>query len=227
MKKRFAFLSLFGVMSLLVVGCDHSTTAWEDVKTAARYFNRGMHSIWGRTYEDPVLASSEDFDELSDEEFIPLDDKQLKAGFVSSDVGIGQSNMQPGTQGIPYLERFKEPSAALLSVFQRMHFDTDDHVVRNKQELFAIQKIAAFMKKNPNLYLCVEGHCDQRASAAYNMALGTRRANHVRVLLIKNGVDFNRIYPVSYGKERLLAQGNDANSLFQNRRVQFKIFEKK
>ena len=58
------------------------------------------------------------------------------------------------------------------------------------------------------------------------MALGTRRANHIRVLLIKQGVDFNRIYTVSYGKEKPLANGSSREELKQNRRAEFKIYKK-
>jgi peptidoglycan-associated lipoprotein len=90
----------------------------------------------------------------------------------------------------------------------------------------SIQKIATYLKKNPSIYLNIEGHCDERASAAYNMALGLRRANHVRVLLIKQGIDFNRIYTVSHGKEKPKSLGHAEEALSQNRRAEFKIYKR-
>jgi peptidoglycan-associated lipoprotein len=59
------------------------------------------------------------------------------------------------------------------------------------------------------------------------MALVTRRANHVRVLLIKQGVDFNRIYTISNGKEKPLAQGHSPDAWKRNRRCEYKIYHKR
>jgi peptidoglycan-associated lipoprotein len=72
----------------------------------------------------------------------------------------------------------------------------------------------------------IEGHTDERASASYNLALGMRRANHIRQLLVKNGVSLNRIYTVSRGKEQPFALGHTPDDWKQNRRGEFKIFEK-
>ena len=89
-----------------------------------------------------------------------------------------------------------------------------------------IHQIAAYLKNHPSDLLLIEGHTDERASASYNMALGMRRANHIRQLLVKNGVDLNRIYTVSRGKELPLALGHTPVDWKQNRRGEFKIFER-
>jgi peptidoglycan-associated lipoprotein len=72
----------------------------------------------------------------------------------------------------------------------------------------------------------IEGHTDERASASYNMALGMRRANFVRSFLVKQGADLNRIFTVSQGKERPLAQGHSPDDWKLNRRSEFKIYQK-
>lgn len=72
----------------------------------------------------------------------------------------------------------------------------------------------------------VEGHTDERAPAGYNVALGMRRANHIRALLVKNGIDPNRVYTVSHGKEQPIAAGHSPEDWKVNRRAEFKIFEK-
>ncbi len=226
MKRLVAIFITCATVSLISFGCQRSAgQTWEDVKTAGRYINRGIDTLCGKHY-DTALFEEGEFIGPTDEEFIPLSDKDLAAKYKVSDAAIAQPKFSPGEKGIPQLNYFKNPTAQLFSVFRNLNFETDDHVLRSKEDVFAIQKIAAFLKKNKNMYICVEGHCDERASAAYNMALGTRRANHIRVILIKNGVDYNKIYTVSYGKEKPIAAGHNAEDWKLNRRVQFKLFEK-
>ena len=143
-------------------------------------------------------------------------------------MAVPQPKNAPGEKNssIASIDQFKNPAAKYGNIFQLVHFATDDHILRSKADLNTVMKIATFMKKNPGHHLIVEGHCDERASAAYNMALGTKRANHVRMLLIKQGVDASRIYPISYGKEKPVVQNSSPESWQQNRRAQFKIYEK-
>ncbi len=211
----------------MLTGCDTSNVAWENVKTAGRYIQKGLDSLWGKDYESYQVQSDEEFVGPNDEDFIPLSDSDLKNQFVASDRAIPQPKYSPGdTQsGIPNLQNFKTP-ANLANILKNISFETDDHVVRDKEDLMIVSKIATYLKIHPKSYLCIEGHCDNRASAAYNMALGTRRANHIRVLLIKQGVDFNKIYTISHGKEKPIALGNNPQDWRINRRAQFKIFEK-
>lgn len=210
---------------LLASSCSrHSNQAWEDVKTAGRYMQRGVDSLWGKNYESKMLTSDEEFIGPDDDDFIPLRDCDLKNTFVDS--ALPQPKGVPGQKGIPSLEHFYEPPAALRSVFQMVHFETDEHVLKEKEDLAAINRIASYLKKNPGTYLVISGHTDERASASYNIALGTRRANYVRSLLVKAGIDLNRIYAVSRGKEEPLSFGHSAEDWKQNRRAEFKIFER-
>lgn len=78
-----------------------------------------------------------------------------------------------------------------------------------------------WMKKNSKAKLTIEGHCDQRGSAEYNLALGERRANAVRQVFISNGISGNRITTVSFGKEKLLAQSDSDEAMAKNRRANF------
>ncbi|MBI3236675.1 MAG: OmpA family protein, partial [Chlamydiales bacterium] len=87
--------------------------------------------------------------------------------------------------------------------------------------------MASYLKAHPNVYLFVTGHCDERGPEAYNLALGTRRANYVRGYLVKNGVDANRIHTVSYGKEKPCDLRHNAEGWSKNRRAEFKIYEKR
>jgi peptidoglycan-associated lipoprotein len=82
------------------------------------------------------------------------------------------------------------------------------------------------MKNHPRLYVFVEGHCDKRGSGSYNFALGANRANGVRTALIQEGVSPDRVFTVSYGKEKLLFEEDGEEFHRLNRRSQFKVYEK-
>jgi peptidoglycan-associated lipoprotein len=127
---------------------------------------------------------------------------------------------------MPALSEFYAPSALLQVYFHAVHFDTDEYVSKDKHELETLTQLAAYLKQNQNIYLFIQGHCDERASASYNMALGLRRANFVRSFLVKQGVDLNRIFTTSCGKEQPLALGHSPNDWKANRRSEFKIYEK-
>jgi peptidoglycan-associated lipoprotein len=80
---------------------------------------------------------------------------------------------------------------------------------------------AAWMSANPAAKLVVEGHCDERGTSEYNMALGERRANTAKDYLVGLGVDTARLRTVSYGEERPLDPGHDEAAWAKNRRVHF------
>lgn len=219
------FLSVFCVV--LATSCSKSSQSWEDVKTASRHVQRGLDSMFGKDYESRMLASEEDFIGPYDSEFIPLNDADLKRMLGAADMALPQPKGVPGQSGIPMLDQFYTPPEAIRSLFQTLHFETDEHVLRQKSDLMTVMQIASYLKKNPNVFLTVTGHCDERASASYNMALGVRRANYIRGLLVKNGVDLNRIYTVSRGKEAPISLGHTEEDWRANRRAEFKIYEKR
>ncbi|MDG1436453.1 MAG: peptidoglycan-associated lipoprotein Pal [Rickettsiaceae bacterium] len=78
---------------------------------------------------------------------------------------------------------------------------------------------AKWFSERKTLKVVIEGHCDERGTREYNMALGERRANTVKQFLVKNGVSMDRIETVSYGKEKPEVMGNDQASYAKNRRA--------
>ena len=80
---------------------------------------------------------------------------------------------------------------------------------------------AAYLIKNPNATVKIEGHCDERGTREYNIALGDRRATAVRQLLKLQGVADKQIATISFGEERPIAMGHDEDSWWQNRRAVF------
>jgi len=86
-----------------------------------------------------------------------------------------------------------------------------------------LERIAAWAKANPQASLTVEGHCDDRGTREYNLALGERRAEAARDVEVALGVAAGRLQTVSYGKERPAAIGETEAAWAQNRRAVFVI----
>ncbi len=101
-------------------------------------------------------------------------------------------------------------------------FDFDKYNIRTDQKPEANQD-GSWLDKWANVKILIEGHCDERGTAAYNMALGEKRASTVREYLETLGVKPDRIQIISYGKERPFAQGHDEEAWAQNRRDHFVI----
>ena len=89
-----------------------------------------------------------------------------------------------------------------------------------------LDKIAAYLQKNPSLGLVIEGHCDSRGTDEYNRALGERRANAIRAYLVTKGVADGKIKTVSYGEDKPAGDGHDESAWSRNRRGEFAIFQK-
>jgi peptidoglycan-associated lipoprotein len=99
----------------------------------------------------------------------------------------------------------------------RVFFGYDSDVLdETSQEKLRAQ--AAWLGKYPNVRIAVEGHCDERGTREYNLALGDRRAEAVRTYLTSLGVNGERVTTISYGKERPDAVGSDDESWARNRR---------
>jgi peptidoglycan-associated lipoprotein len=86
-------------------------------------------------------------------------------------------------------------------VGDRVYFDLDRYDVR-PEGMATLQRQAQFLNEHPELTLRIEGHCDERGTREYNLALGDRRANAVREALVSLGVDRGRLSTISYGKDR-------------------------
>ncbi|MAF47498.1 MAG: peptidoglycan-associated lipoprotein Pal [Rhodospirillales bacterium] len=105
----------------------------------------------------------------------------------------------------------------VINVGDRVFFDFDKSNIRANQR-GQLEKQAAWLKKYPSVSITIEGHCDERGTREYNLALGERRANSTRDFLVALGVNPNRLKTISYGKERPVALGHEEASWRQNRR---------
>jgi len=109
-----------------------------------------------------------------------------------------------------------------ISPLQDIHFAFDDYSLTDQAKVI-LEKNATWMKNNPNAKVQIEGHCDERGTNEYNLALGERRANSAKKYLIKLGVQEDRLPTVSYGEERPLDPGHNEGAWAKNRRDHFTI----
>lgn len=105
-----------------------------------------------------------------------------------------------------------------------IYFDYDKADIRAADQA-SIQSDAAFLQQHPNIHITVEGHCDERGSTEYNLALGTNRADSVKNALIQAGVSGSRIKVYSYGKEKPFCTESNESCWQQNRRGHF-VYER-
>ena len=94
-------------------------------------------------------------------------------------------------------------------------FDSSDLTAESRA---ALEKQAAWMKKFGGVRVVLEGHCDERGTREYNLALGERRANAAKDYLVALGINPARVKTISYGKERPAALGHNESACAQNRR---------
>jgi peptidoglycan-associated lipoprotein len=99
-----------------------------------------------------------------------------------------------------------------------IYFETDRYNI-DSEDVAALTTQAQWLMRYPAKRVTLEGHCDERGTREYNLALGERRANAAKSYLVSLGVDAARLTTVSYGKERPVALGSDEESWAKNRRA--------
>ena len=115
-------------------------------------------------------------------------------------------SVQPGTE-----------QDLVQNVGDRVFFDYDKSDIKAEGRQ-VLQRQADWLKKYSNVTVTVEGHCDERGTREYNLALGERRATAVKKMLVALGVTPNRVSTISYGKERPAVVGSNEAAYAQNRR---------
>jgi len=103
------------------------------------------------------------------------------------------------------------------NVGDTVHFAFDRYQIEDSDKVL-LQKQAVWLNKYPHVRVTIEGHCDERGTREYNLALGARRANSVKEYLVAQGVAFGRVGTISYGKERPICTESNEDCWAQNRR---------
>jgi peptidoglycan-associated lipoprotein len=116
----------------------------------------------------------------------------------------------------------QSPDAMLAKVGSTVYFGYDESSLSTEAQA-TLDRQAAFLKANPTIRIAIEGHCDERGTREYNLALGDRRASAARDYLVAKGVNSSRLATISYGKERPAVGGSNDTSYALNRRSMSKI----
>ncbi len=110
----------------------------------------------------------------------------------------------------------------LGKVFSDIHFGYDQYRVLDR-DISTLEEVAAWLNENPEARILIEGHCDERGTNEYNMALGEQRALAARRYLVGLGIDSGRLTTISYGEERPAALGSTEDTWSRNRRGHFAV----
>lgn len=217
-----------GLMIFVLSGCKRrSDDVWDDTKSCSRHIGRGFRSLAGKHGDsrvvrcrDEFMCASGGFEDYGDLDFEPLPDQPLSPEAYNYRVEPGQNGSVPG------IEAFQDPSydPQLRGIFRRVQFPYNSSLVKGGENMEIVRSVAGYMKQHPNSYIFIEGHCDERGAEAFNLALGARRSNAVREVLMKEGVSPDHVFTVSYGRERPLDLGHTEESWSINRRAEFKIY---
>ena len=119
--------------------------------------------------------------------------------------------------GASSIGSIRTPDELLAKVGSTVYFDYDQSSLTSEAQA-TLDRQAAFLKASPSFRLIIEGHCDERGTREYNLALGDRRASAVRDYLVAKGINASRLSTISYGKERPSVGGSNDTSYALNRR---------
>jgi peptidoglycan-associated lipoprotein len=150
--------------------------------------------------------------------------KEPETGMITTDGDLSQqtttsmtdSSMTAGQQTPGSAQDF------VVNVGDRVFFGYDQYDLSGEART-QIERQAQWLKQYPNVTLIVEGHCDERGSDEYNIALGRRRAEAAKRYLTDRGVDASRIETASFGRERPAVQGTTEEAWSRNRRDEFEL----
>lgn len=247
LKKLSLYFLVLGLLLGTTTSCYRtSDQVWDDSRSAGRHMTRGLRTMGGKHGDSRAVQSREEFMAMNDGmyvddgmyvsnqnyvcDFVPLSDQSYESQMAMAEYVSRQPRETPGDPGstIPGIESFRDPSinSTWAAIFRNINFEYNSNLVKGQDNLDTIHAVANYMRRNPNVYVFVEGHCDERGPEAYNLALGARRSNAVRNQLLQEGVNADNIFTISYGKECPLFHDQNEESYQQNRRAEFKIYQR-
>jgi len=135
-----------------------------------------------------------------------------------------QDSIRRAQEEAERMRRASDEEAARIrsALSQVINFDFDRSEVRSSDAAILDAKLP-ILQQNANVRLRISGHCDERGSDEYNLALGMRRANAAKQYLVDRGIDPSRIEVVSFGEERPVDAGHSEDAWARNRRAEFEI----
>jgi peptidoglycan-associated lipoprotein len=207
MKRKSYIVSVIFVLciGLILMGCPKKTVVKDEPSAKAEVAKIEAE----RVAKEKEMEAKEK--EVKEKEAARLKEEQAKKEFERSLV----AKRTPGIEG----EVFE--SSLLKPIF----FDFDKYDIR-PADTEILKGNSALLKKFPNVKIQIEGHCDERGTNEYNLALGERRANSTKKYLTSLGIKADRVSTISYGEEKVLDPGHNEEAWTKNRRAHFLITAK-
>lgn len=139
------------------------------------------------------------------------EEEGVQTGDVAADSNVGSRNIKFDPRG---------SDSGSIKGLNTIRFSYDDASITSEARRI-LSSNAEWIKANSDATVQIEGHCDERGSVEYNLALGERRANAVKKYLVGLGIDGSRLTVISYGKEKPLDTSNTEAGMAKNRRANF------
>lgn len=207
MKRKSYIVSVIFILciGLILMGCPKKTVVKDEPSAKAEAAKIEAERV-AKAKESEAKEK-----EVKEKEAVRLKEEQAKKEFERSLV----AKRTPGIEG----EVFE--SSLLKPIF----FDFDKYDIR-PADTEILKGNSALLKKFPNVKIQIEGHCDERGTNEYNLALGERRANSTKKYLTSLGIKADRVSTISYGEEKVLDPGHNEEAWTKNRRAHFLITAK-
>ena len=133
--------------------------------------------------------------------------------FLGNDSGSGSGSGMDEARTLPFEE---------TNSLQDIHFNFDQYDL-DEDSRNTLRKNASYLKANSSEVVEIQGHCDERGTNNYNVALGERRAHSTKMYLVSQGVSARRIHTISYGEEKPFCFDSNASCWGKNRRAHFRV----
>ena len=200
-KKGLVVLVLILCVGLLLTGCPKKTVMKEEPST------RKAEEAVAEREKAAKLAAEQEAARIREEEAKKAKEKEFEKSMVAK--------KEPGIAGEVFESR----------LLKDIHFDFDRYDIL-PEDAQILKENAALLMNYPKVKIQVEGHCDERGTNEYNLALGERRANAAKKYLVSLGISADRISSISYGEEKPLDTGHNEEAWAKNRRGHFVILSK-
>lgn len=206
-KKSFIVLILILCIGLILTGCPKKTVVKEEPSARKAEEQAVAEREKAAKLEAEKAARERELARISEEEAKRAKEKEFEKSLVAK--------REPGIAG----EVFES------KMLKDIHFDFDKYDIR-PEDAEILKENASLLMRYPRVEIQIEGHCDERGTNEYNLALGERRANAARNYLVSLGITADRIATISYGEERPVDPGHHEEAWAKNRRDHFVILSK-
>lgn len=167
-----------------------------------------------KTYTRPAEEEMKPAEEMK-EEVMSVEEKAPEETAYAKEEEIGERDLSTA-----------EVAEVAKTVFSDIHFDYDKYNIRPDARPM-LDQVASFMNENGDYNVVVEGHCDDRGTNEYNLALGERRAKSTKNYLVSMGISSSRISTVTFGEEKPLCMEQTEDCWQRNRRAHFVVTGKR